>query len=70
MLEGRLRRNGMPLEGFVDPVIGNGTRFCLNMPASELAEHVTRAIKLSGVNSSPLVAKTMDGATVTKQADP
>ena len=41
-----------------------------NMPASELAMHVTRAIKAGGVNPTPLVAKTMDGAIVTKMSRP
>ena len=60
----------MPPEGFVDPVTGDGTRFCSNVPASELTEHVTRAIKSGGVNSTPPIAKTMDGATVTKMSQP
>ena len=65
-MEGGLKSNGMPPEGFADPVTGDGTRFYSNMHASELAKHVTRAIKAGGVNSTPPVAKTMDGATVTK----
>ena len=60
----------MPPEGFADPVTGDGTRFRLNMPASKLAEHVTRAIKAGGVNSTPPVAKTVDGVTVTKTSRP
>ena len=31
----------MPHEGFVDPITSDGTRFHLNMPISELSEHVT-----------------------------
>ena len=60
----------MPYEGFVDPIISDGTRFRLNMPVSELTEHVTRATEASNVNSTPPVAETVDGATVTKRADP
>ena len=58
----------MPHEGFIDPVTSDGTRFCSNMPVSELTEHVTRAIKAGGVNLTPPVAKTIDGATVTKMS--
>ena len=50
----------MPPEGFADPIIGDETRFHLNMPASKLAEHVTQAIEEGGVNSTPPVAKTVD----------
>ena len=69
-MEGELRSNGMPPEGFADPVTGDGTRFRSNMPASELAEHVTRAIEAGGVNSTPPVAETVDGATVTEASRP
>ena len=41
-----------------------------NIPASELVEHVTRAIEANDVNSTPPVAETMDGATVTKMSRP
>ena len=34
-----------------------------NMPASELAMHVTRAIKAGGVNPTPLVVETEDEVT-------
>ena len=60
----------MPHEGFADPVTSDGTGFRLNMPVSELTEHVTRATEASNVNSTPPVAETVDGATVTKRADP
>ena len=60
----------MPPEGFADPVTSDGTGFCSNIPISELIKNVTRAIKASDVTSTPPVAKTADGATVTKQADP
>ena len=60
----------MPPEGFANPFTNDGTGFHLNIPISELIKHVTRAIKASDVASTPLVALTADGATVTKQADP
>ena len=60
----------MPPEGFADPVTSDGTGFRSNIPVSELIKHVTRAIEASDVASTPLVAKTMDGATVTKRAGP
>ena len=53
----------MPPGGFADPITGDGTRFYSNMHASELAKHVTRAIKAGGINSTPLVAKTEDQVT-------
>ena len=60
----------MPHEGFADPITSDETRFRSNMPVSELTEHVTRAIKARDVNSTPLVAETMDGVTVTKTSRP
>ena len=69
-MEGGLRNNGMPPEGFTDPITSDGTRFHSNKPVSELIKRVTRAIKASDIASTPLVAKTVDGATVTKRADP
>ena len=60
----------MPPEGFVDPVIGDGTGFHLNVPISELTEHVTRAIEASDVSSTPLVVETADGMTITKMIQP
>ena len=41
LLEGRSRSNGMPPEGFADPVMSDGTRFHLNIPISELIKCVT-----------------------------
>ena len=70
MLEGGLRSNGMPPEGFADPVMSDGTRFCSNIPVSELIKHVTRAIEAGSVNSTPPIAKTVGGATVTKMSRP
>ena len=60
----------MPSEGFANPIMSDGTGFHLNIPISELIKRVIRAIEASDVASTPLVAKTMDGATVTKRADP
>ena len=60
----------MPPEGFTEPVMSDGTRFHLNIPISELIKHVTRAIEASDVASTPSVAKTVDGATVTKTNQP
>ena len=60
----------MPHEGLADPITSDGTGFCLNIPVSKLIKRVTRAIEASDVTSTPPVAKTADGATVTKQADP
>jgi hypothetical protein len=57
----------MPHEGFADPVTSNRIRFRLNMPISELIEHVTRATEASNINSTPLVAETMDRAINTKK---
>ena len=60
----------MPHEGFTGPVTNDGTEFRSNMPVSELTERITRAIKASDVNSTPLVAEAMDGVTITKTSRP
>jgi len=60
----------MPHKGFADPVTSDGTRFHSNMPISELTEHVNQAIEASNINSTPLVVKTLDRATVTKMSRP
>ena len=60
----------MPHEGSADPIMSDGTGFRSNIPVSELIKRVTRAIEASDVASTPLVAETMDRATVTKRADP
>ena len=65
-MEGGLRSNGMPHEGFIDPVMSNGTGFHSNIPVSELTEHVTRAIEASDVSSTTSVVETMDGVMITK----
>ena len=60
----------MSPKGFANPIIGDGTGFHPNVPISKLTEHITQATKASDGNSTPLVAKTMDGATVTKTSRP
>ena len=60
----------MPHEGYADPVMNNGPRFHSNMPVSEVAERITRAIEASDVHSTLLVAKTMDEAMITKMSLP
>ena len=60
----------MPHEGYADPVTNDGPRFHSDMLVSELTEHVTRAIEASDVSSTPPVAETMDGATITKTSRP
>ena len=67
-MEGRLKSNGMPPEGFVDPVMNDGTGFRSNIPVSELIKRITRAIEASDVASTPPVAKTTDGAPVIKMS--
>ena len=58
----------MPHEGYADPVMNDGPRFHSDMPISELAERDTRAIEASVVSSTPPVAETMDGVTITKMS--
>ena len=65
-MEGGLRNNGMPPEGFANPVTSDGTKFCSNTPVSQLIERVTQAIKANDVKSNPPIAETTDGATVAK----
>ena len=60
----------MPHEGFADPVTSDETGFHLNIPVSELTEHITQPTEASNVNSTPLVAETVDGVTVTKMSQP
>ena len=50
--------------------MNDGPRFHSDMPVSELIEHVTRAIEASDVSSTPLIAKIMDGVTITKTSRP
>ena len=56
----------MPPEGFADPVMTDGTGFHSNISISELIKRVTRAVEAGDVASTPPVAKTTNGATVTK----
>ena len=60
----------MPHEGYADPVTNDGPRFHSNVPVSELTECVTRAIEASNVSSTPPVAETTNGATITKTSLP
>ena len=67
-MEGRSRSNGTPPGGFANPVTSNMIGFRSNIPVSELIRRVTRAIETSDVASTPPVAKTTNGATVTKMS--
>ena len=69
-MEGGLRSNGIPHEGFADPITSDRTGFRSNMPVSELTERITRAIEASDVNSTPPIAETADGEIVTKMSRP
>ena len=53
----------MPHEGYADPMTNDIPGFHSNVPVSELAEHVTRAIEASDVSSGLLVVETIDGVT-------
>ena len=60
----------MPHEVYADPVMNGGPGFHSNMPDSELIECVTSAIEASDVSSTPSVAETVDGVTITKMSQP
>ena len=60
----------MPHEGYADPVTNNGPGFHSDMPVSELTERDTQAIEASDVSSTPPVAETVDGVTITKTSRP
>ena len=60
----------MPHEGYAGPIMNDKPGFHLDIPVRELTERVTRAIEASNANSTPLVAETMDGATITKMSRP
>ena len=60
----------MPCKGHANPITNDGPEFHSNMPVSELTERVTQAIEASDVSSTPLVAETTDGATITKTSRP
>ena len=48
--------------------MNDGSGLHSDMPVSELTERVTRAIKASDVSSTPPVAETTDGVTITKMS--
>ena len=50
------------------PTANDGPIFHSDMPVSELDERDTRAIEASVVSSAPPIAKTVDGATITKMS--
>ena len=60
----------MPHEGYADPITHDESGFHSNMLVSELTERVTRAIEASDVSSTPPVAETTDGVTITKMSRP
>ena len=65
-MEGGLRGSGRPHEGSIEAITNDEPRFHSNIPVSELTEHITRVIEASNVSSTPTVAETTDGATITK----
>ena len=60
----------MPHEGYANPIMNDVPGFHSDMPVSEFTEHDTRAIEAGDVSSTPLVAKTVDGVTITKMSRP
>ena len=60
----------MPHEGYPDSIMNDGPRFHLDTPVSELTERVTRGIEASDVSSTPPIAETTDGVTITKTSQP
>ena len=56
----------MSHESYADPVMNDGPGLHLIIPVSELTERITRAIEASDVSSTPPIAKTTDGVTITK----
>ena len=60
----------MPHEGYVDPVMNDGSRLQSNKPVSELTERVTRAIEASNVSLAPPVVETTNGVTHEAQPTP
>ena len=60
----------MSQEGYANPVTNDGPGFHSNMPVSVLTERVTRAIEATDISSTPPVAKTADGVTITKTSRP
>ena len=60
----------MPYEDYADLVTNDRPGFHSNMPDSDLTERVIRAIEASDISSTPPVAETADGATITKTSQP
>ena len=60
----------MPHEGYADPITNDGPGFHLDMTISELTKRDTQAIDASDVSSTPPVAETADGVTITKMSRP
>ena len=60
----------MPHEGYADLITNDRPRFHSDMPVSELAERDTRAIEVSVVSSTPLVAEISDGVTHKTRSTP
>ena len=56
----------MPHEGYADPVTNDGPGFHSDMPISKLTECDTRVNEASDVSSTPPVAETANGVTITK----
>ena len=55
----------MSHESYADSFMNDEPGFHSNIPVSELTERVTQAIEASDVSSTPLVAETTNGATIT-----
>ena len=58
----------MPHGGYANPVTNDGPGFHSDMPISEFTKHDTRAIEASDVSSTPSIAETTDGVTITKMS--
>ena len=60
----------MPHEGYADPIMNDRPEFHSDISVSELTERVTRAIEASDASSTPPVAETTNGVTITKMSRP
>ena len=60
----------MPHEGYANLVTNDELGFHSNVPIIKLTERVTRGIEASDVSSTPSVAETTDGVTITKTSRP
>ena len=60
---GELRSSGMPHEGYANPIMNDKLRFHLDIPVSELTEHVARVIEASNDSLATMVVETVDGVT-------